>query len=66
LIAGEHDAVSLSVRIRYCSHKSLTISLFSEGLPCTEIEKLVSMARKELGSFEDGTSLPEQRELNNG
>ncbi|WP_371766061.1 hypothetical protein [Massilia sp.] len=48
------------------ANKSLTISLFSEGLPFTEIEKLGSMAWKELGSFEDGTPLPEQRELNNG
>ncbi|WP_323143291.1 hypothetical protein [Massilia phyllosphaerae] len=43
---------------------SLTISSFSEGLPFTEIEKLVLMARKELGPFEDGTPLPERRELN--
>jgi hypothetical protein len=43
---------------------SLTISLFSEGLPFTEIEKLVLMARKELESFEDGTPLPERLELN--
>lgn len=44
---------------------SLTITLFFEGLPFTEIEKLVSIARKELGPFEDGTPFPEQLELNN-
>jgi hypothetical protein len=43
---------------------SLTISLFAEKLPFIEIEKLVLMARKELGPFEDGTPLPERLELN--
>lgn len=45
---------------------SLTISLFLEGLPFTEIEKLVLMARKDLGTFEDGTQLPVRLELNGG
>lgn len=40
------------------ANNSLTISLFSEGLPFAEVEKLVLMARKELRSFEDGTPLP--------
>lgn len=39
--------------------KSLTVSLFSEGLPFAQIEALVKMARDELVSFEDGTPLPE-------
>lgn len=42
---------------------SLTISLFSESLPFTEVEKLVRIARKELGVFDDGTPLPTQLEL---
>jgi hypothetical protein len=41
------------------ANNSLTISLFSEGLPFAEVEKLVLMAREELGSFEDGTPLPD-------
>lgn len=45
---------------------SLTISLFFEGLPFTEIEKLVLMARKDLGTFEDGTQLPVRLELIGG
>jgi hypothetical protein len=39
---------------------SLTISLFAEELPFLEVEKLVQMARSELGQFEDGTPLPER------
>lgn len=38
---------------------SLTVSVFSEGLPFAEVERLVLMARRELGSFEDGTPLPD-------
>ena len=49
---------------RYDADHSLTISLFSEGLPFTEIEKLVLMAREELGPFEDRTLLTERLELN--
>lgn len=37
---------------------SLTISLFADGLPFPLIEKLVLMARSELGAFEDGSPLP--------
>jgi hypothetical protein len=48
------------------ANNSLTISLFSEGLPFIEIEKLVLIARKELGSFEDGLPLPGQREMDGG
>jgi hypothetical protein len=40
------------------ANNSLTVSMFSERLPFAEVEKLVLMARKELGSFEDGTPLP--------
>lgn len=38
---------------------SLTVSLFSEGLPFTQVEALVLMARKELVQFEDETPLPD-------
>jgi hypothetical protein len=48
------------------ANNTLTISLFAEGLPFTEIERLVLMARKELGSFEDGTPLPDPLEHNDG
>jgi hypothetical protein len=42
------------------ANNSVTVSLFSEGLPFAEVEKLVLLARTELGSFEDGTPLPEK------
>ena len=45
---------------------TLTVSVFAEGLPFTEIESLVLMARKELGPFEDGTPLPDPLELDAG
>jgi hypothetical protein len=45
---------------------TFTVSVFAEELPFTEIEKLVLMARKELGSFEDGTPLPDPLELDDG
>ncbi|ADJ64956.1 hypothetical protein G5B88_17575 [Herbaspirillum seropedicae] len=37
---------------------SLTVSLFIDELPFSLIEKLVLMARTELGVFEDGSPLP--------
>lgn len=42
---------------------TLTVSVFVAELPFTEIERLVLMARKELGPFEDGTPLPDPLEL---
>lgn len=45
---------------------TLTVFVFAEGLPFTEIERLVLRARKELGPFEDGTPLPDQLELDAG
>jgi hypothetical protein len=33
------------------ANSSLTISLFSEGLPFTEVEKLMRVARSELGQL---------------
>ena len=42
---------------------TLTVSVFAGGLPFTEVERLVLMARKELGPFEDGTPLPDPLEL---
>jgi hypothetical protein len=47
------------------ANNSLTISLFSEEMPFTEVEKLLQMARRELEQFEDGTPLPEPLQLNN-
>jgi hypothetical protein len=37
---------------------SLTVTLYDEAVPFAHIEKLVGMARKNLGEFEDGTRLP--------
>ncbi len=48
------------------ANNTLTVSVFAKGLPFTEIEKLVLMARKELGPFKDGTPLPDQLELDAG
>lgn len=48
------------------ANNTLTVSVFAEGLPFTEIERLVLMARKELGSFEDGTPLPDPLEFGDG
>jgi hypothetical protein len=45
------------------ANNSLIISLFAEELPYTEVEKLVRIARSELGQFEDGTPLPEPLQL---
>jgi hypothetical protein len=42
------------------ANNSLTVSLFAEELPFSEVEKLVQMARGELGHFEDGTPLPDR------
>lgn len=56
-LVDEHSNVLAEV-FRCDANNSVTISLFSEGLPFAEVEKLVLMARKELGSFEDGTPLP--------
>ena len=55
--------------MRKCSddaNNTLTVSVFAEGLPFTEIERLVLMARNELGPFEDGTPLPDPLELDAG
>ena len=56
----------LAVVFRCDANKTLTISLFAKGLPFTEIEKLVRVARNELRPFEDGTPLPDPLELNAG
>lgn len=55
------DAVGnvLAEVFRCDADNSLTVSLFSEGLPFAQIEALVLMAREELVAFEDGTPLPE-------
>ncbi len=56
----------LAVVFRCDANNTLTVSLFAEGLPFTEIEKLVRVARNELGPFEDGTPLPDSLELGDG
>jgi hypothetical protein len=38
---------------------SLKVSLFNEELPFPLVEKLIFMARAELGTFEDGSPLPQ-------
>jgi hypothetical protein len=48
------------------ANNTLTVSVFAEGLPFTEIERLVLMARNELGPFEDGAPLPDPLELDAG
>jgi hypothetical protein len=53
----------LAVVFRCDANNTLTVSLLAEGLPFTEIEKLMRMARQELGPFEDGTPLPDPLEL---
>jgi len=53
----------LAVVFRCDANKTLTVSLFAEGLPFTEIERLMQIARKELGPFEDGTPLPDPLEF---
>lgn len=50
---------------RFDTDHKLTIALFADELPFTEVEKLIRMAREELGSFEDGTPLPHPLELDN-
>ena len=37
---------------------SLMVTLYDEAVPFAHIEKLVGMARENLGEFEDGTELP--------
>jgi len=39
--------------------KSLIITTFGHDIPLVEVERLISRARQELGTFEDGTALPE-------
>lgn len=48
------------------ANKTLTVSVFAEELPFTEIEKLMRVARNELGPFEDGTPLPDPLEFGDG
>lgn len=43
---------------RYDGNNTLTVSLFQTDLPCTHIEKMISVARSELGEFENGKALP--------
>ncbi|KFX81282.1 ATPase, partial [Ralstonia solanacearum] len=40
------------------ANNSLEVSLFDDGLPFVEVERLFRIARTELGAFEDGTALP--------
>ncbi|WP_055325966.1 hypothetical protein [Ralstonia solanacearum] len=40
------------------ANNSLEVTLFDDGLPFVEIERLFRIARTELGVFEDGTALP--------
>jgi hypothetical protein len=58
-LIDDHRNVVAEV-FRCDAKNSLTISLFAEELPFSEVEKLVQMARSELGQFEDGTPLPDQ------
>jgi hypothetical protein len=53
----------LAVVSRFDADHKLTMTLLTEELPFTEVEKLIRMAREELGSFEDGTPLPHPLEL---
>ena len=57
-LVDERNNVLVEV-FRCDADNSLSISLFSKGLPFAEVDKLVVMARKELRSFEDGTPLPD-------
>ena len=43
------------------STHELVFSAYVADIPFVEIEKLVSMARRELQEFEDGSPLPEAR-----
>ncbi|ANH36447.1 hypothetical protein ACNRD9_04440 [Ralstonia pseudosolanacearum] len=40
------------------ANNSLEVSLFDSGLPFVEVERLFTIARTELGAFDDGTALP--------
>ncbi|WP_197338910.1 hypothetical protein [Ralstonia solanacearum] len=40
------------------ANNSLEVTLFDDGLPFVEVERLFRIARTELGVFEDGTALP--------
>ena len=42
--------------------KSFIITTFGHDVPLVEVERLISRARQELGTFEDGPSLPECRQ----
>jgi hypothetical protein len=57
-LIDDHRNVVAEV-FRCDANNSLTISLFAEELPFSEVEKLVQMARSELRQFEDGTPLPD-------
>ena len=61
------DAGDVVAEVFRCdANNSLTISLFAEELPFVQVEKLVQMARNELGQFEDGTPLPRRFEPHQG
>jgi len=55
---GSADNVLAEV-FRCDADNSLKISLFNEGLPFPQVEKLILMVRAELGAFEDGSPLPQ-------
>ena len=38
---------------------TVTVRVFQESIPSSILAELVEMSRRELGSFEDGTALPE-------
>ncbi|MCL9844168.1 hypothetical protein [Ralstonia solanacearum] len=40
------------------ANNSLEVTLFDDGLPFVEVERLFRIARTKLGVFEDGTALP--------
>lgn len=52
------DGTVVAEVFRCDADNSLTATLYVEAVPFVHIEKLVGMARKNLGEFEDGTELP--------
>jgi len=55
------DAVGhvLAEVFRCDADNSLKVSLFNDDLPFALVEKLILIARAELGTFEDGSPLPQ-------
>ena len=58
-LVNEHDRVAAEV-FRCDADHSVTVNVFENSLPEDVLDEFIEHARRRLGDFEDGTSLPEK------